>query len=118
MSKVIVGELLDLVSDFVLMSGRSITASGNVMKKDCTDLIRWIALLIHLILKEHSRKDFSKKQSLDIENPAGALSNLCIYKGNEGRAFRAGILKPSFNIIPLSTSSTPFTCNQRQIYVD
>ncbi|XP_022939858.1 uncharacterized protein LOC111445603 isoform X1 [Cucurbita moschata] len=41
-------QLLDLVRDFVLMSGRSITGAGDVMKKDCTDLIRRIALLIHL----------------------------------------------------------------------
>ncbi|XP_038875664.1 U-box domain-containing protein 11-like isoform X2 [Benincasa hispida] len=30
------------------MSGRSIAGAGDVMKKDCTDLIRRIALLIHL----------------------------------------------------------------------
>lgn len=41
-------QLLDLVRDFVLMSGRSIAGAGDVMKKDCTDLIRRIALLIHL----------------------------------------------------------------------
>lgn len=41
-------QLLDLVRDFVLMSGRSIAGTGDAMKKDCTDLIRRIALLIHL----------------------------------------------------------------------
>uniref|UniRef100_A0A0A0KUY9 PUB 12/19-like N-terminal domain-containing protein n=1 Tax=Cucumis sativus TaxID=3659 RepID=A0A0A0KUY9_CUCSA len=41
-------QLLDLVRDFVLMSGRSIAGAGDTMKKDCTDLIRRIALLVHL----------------------------------------------------------------------
>lgn len=38
--------LLDLVHDVVLISG---AGSGNAFKRDCTDLVRRISLLTHLL---------------------------------------------------------------------